>query len=123
MRTRTSITTVVSEPSCLSNVIAAIVLILLFCLFIPAASAQSTEAPPATVFVQTALGGFILGYDIDQNGNEGLLSEALGSLEGESNWLSASERAGRLGTAAGWWIGIAVAVIAVLVWRKRRRAA
>jgi len=24
------------------------------------------------------------------------------SLEGESNWLTASERAGRLGTAAGW---------------------
>ena len=85
MRTRTSITTVVSEPSCLSNVIAAIVLILLFCLFIPAASAQSTEAPPATVFVQTALGGFILGYDIDQNGNEGLLSEALSLSDGKFN--------------------------------------
>ena len=27
--------------------------------------------------VHTALGGFILGYDIDQNGNEGLLAEAL----------------------------------------------
>src|SRR5437879_4489464 len=85
VRTRTSITTVVSEPSCLSNVIAAIVLILLFCLFIPAASAQSTEAPPATVFVQTALGGFILGYDIDQNGNEGLLSEALSLSDGKFN--------------------------------------
>lgn len=53
---------------------------------------------------------------------DSLMTETLASLEGESNWLSASERAGRLGTAAGWWIGIAVAVIAVLVWRKRRQA-
>src|SRR5437764_2940897 len=45
-----------------------------------------------------------------------LLTETLASLEGESNWLTSSERAGRLGTAAG---GIAVAVIAILVWRKR----
>src|SRR5437763_1170084 len=52
-----------------------------------------------------------------------LLSETLASLEGESNWLTSTERAGRLGTAAGWWIGIAVAVIAVLVWKRRRRAA
>ncbi|HLB81830.1 MAG TPA: hypothetical protein VJJ54_01970 [Gemmatimonadales bacterium] len=49
-----------------------------------------------------------------------LMTETLASLEGESNWLTSSERAGRLGTAAG---GIAVAVIAILVWRKRRRAA
>jgi len=52
-----------------------------------------------------------------------LLTETLASLEGESNWLTSTERAGRLGTAAGWWIGIAAAAIAVLVWRKRRRAA
>jgi hypothetical protein len=52
-----------------------------------------------------------------------LMTETLASLEGESNWLTSTERAGRLGTAAGWWIGIAVAVIALLVWRKRRRAA
>jgi len=52
-----------------------------------------------------------------------LMTEMLASLEGESNWLTSTERAGRLGTAAGWWIGIAVAVIAVLVWRKRRHAA
>jgi len=45
--------------------------------------AQTTEgaAPeaigPGSVVVHTALGGFILGYDIDQNGNEGLLAEAL----------------------------------------------
>jgi hypothetical protein len=54
---------------------------------------------------------------------QSLMTETLASLEGESNWLSASERAGRLGTAAGWWIAIAAAVIAVLVWRKRRAGA
>src|SRR5881394_2712137 len=32
---------------------------------------------PDGVFVHTALGGFILGYDIDPAGNEGLLAEAL----------------------------------------------
>ncbi len=41
-------------------------------------------------------------------------------LEGETNWLTSSERAGRLGTAAAWWIGIAVAAVLVLAWRKRR---
>jgi len=51
-----------------------------------------------------------------------LMTEMLASLEGESNWLTSTERAGRLGTAAGWWIGIAVAVIAVLVWKRRRAA-
>ena len=51
-----------------------------------------------------------------------LLSETLASLEGESNWLTSTERAGRLGTAAGWWIAIAVVVIAVLVWKRRRAA-
>jgi len=49
-----------------------------------------------------------------------LLVATLATLEGETNWLTSSERAGRLGTAAGWWIGIGAAVIAVLAWRKRR---
>src|SRR5205085_11862805 len=35
-----------------------------------------------------------------------LMTETLASLEGESNLLTSTERAGRLGTAAGWWIGI-----------------
>jgi hypothetical protein len=49
-----------------------------------------------------------------------LLVATLATLEGETNWLTSSERAGRLGTAAGWWIGIGAAVIAVLAWRTRR---
>jgi hypothetical protein len=44
------------------------------------ASAAQGPAPadigPGDVVVHTALGGFILGYDIDESGGEGLLSEA-----------------------------------------------
>jgi hypothetical protein len=51
---------------------------------------------------------------------QAIMEATLASLEGETNWLTSTERAGRLGNIAGWWIGIAVAVIAVLAWRKRR---
>jgi hypothetical protein len=51
---------------------------------------------------------------------QAIMEATLASLEGETNWLTASERAGRLGTAAGWWIAIAVAAVLVLAWRKRR---
>jgi LPXTG-motif cell wall-anchored protein len=37
-------------------------------------------------------------------------------------WTETTERAGRLGRIAPMWIGIAVLAIAVLWWRKRRRA-
>ncbi|PYP60358.1 MAG: hypothetical protein DMD44_02485 [Gemmatimonadetes bacterium] len=78
-----------------------------------------TQVPLRREAVQLFLSG-----PADQEARgQALLTETLASLEGESNWLSASERSGRLGNIAGWWIGIAVAVIAVLVWRKRRRAA
>jgi hypothetical protein len=51
---------------------------------------------------------------------QAIMEATLASLEGETNWLTSTERAGRLGNIAGWWIGIAVAVIAILAWRKRR---
>jgi hypothetical protein len=38
---------------------------------------QEGKPDAGTVFVNTALGGFILGYDIDQSGTEGILAEAL----------------------------------------------
>jgi len=83
------------------------------------AFALVTQVPLRREAVQLFLSG-----PADQEARgQALLSETLASLEGESNWLTATERAGRLGTAAGWWIGIGLAVIAVLVWRKRRRAA
>ena len=60
----------------------------------------------------------------DQEGRGHAIMEAtLASLEGETNWLTSAERSGRLGTIAGWWIGIAVAAIAILAWRKRRARA
>ncbi len=51
---------------------------------------------------------------------QAIMEATLASLEGETNWLSSTERAGRLGKAAGVWISIAVALVAVLAWRKRR---
>jgi hypothetical protein len=40
---------------------------------------------PGKVVVHSALGGFILGYDIDQTGSEGLLSEALTLGDGNAD--------------------------------------
>jgi len=65
---------------------------------------------------------FLSGPADQETRGQALMTQTLASLEGESNWLTASERAGRLGTAAGWWIAIAIAVTAALVWRKRRQA-
>lgn len=48
------------------------------------AAAQRSKSAPGT-FVKTALGGFILGYDIDQNGTEGILSESLTLSDGKFN--------------------------------------
>ena len=77
------------------------------------------QVPLRREAVQVFFGG-----PADQEARGKTLMEAtLATLEGETNWLMSSERAERLGNAAGWWIGIAVAVVAVLVWRKRRRAA
>src|SRR5438445_12710997 len=46
----------------------------------------------------------------DQAGRgQAILEATLASLEGETNWLTSAERSGRLGRAAGVWIGIAVA--------------
>src|SRR6266581_1431686 len=54
---------------------------------------------------------------------QAIMEATLASLEGETNWLTSAERSGRLGRAAGVWIGIAVAAIAILAWRKRRAQA
>ncbi|HLW87123.1 MAG TPA: hypothetical protein VKR57_01445 [Terriglobales bacterium] len=40
---------------------------------------------PGNVVVHSALGGFILGYDIDQTGTEGVLSEAFTLANGKAN--------------------------------------
>jgi hypothetical protein len=48
--------------------------------FSAAETSQPLQRPvgPGNVFVQPALGGTIFGFDIDQNGTEGLLSESTG---------------------------------------------
>jgi hypothetical protein len=48
------------------------------------AQTHARQAPigPGKVVVNTALGGFILGYDIDQTGTEGILSESLDLNDG-----------------------------------------
>ncbi len=51
-----------------------------------------------------------------------LMASTLLTLEGESNWLSEAERSERLGRIAGLVIGVAVGLIGVGIWRKRRRA-
>ena len=51
-----------------------------------------------------------------------LLNSVLGSLKGETNWLSSTERAGRMGTIVGWVIGIAIGVLIVRMVLSRRRA-
>jgi hypothetical protein len=38
--------------------------------------AQSDQSQPATVIVHSKFGGQIFGFDIDQNGTEGVLAEA-----------------------------------------------
>src|SRR2546425_8217888 len=51
-----------------------------------------------------------------------ILNSVLGSLKGETNWLSSTERAGRLGTIVGWIIGIAIGLLIVRMVVTRRRA-
>jgi hypothetical protein len=59
---------------------------------------QRAPAKPGPVFVKTALGGFILGCDIDQNGTEGLLAESLALSDGKDD---AAKTEG-LDNAMGW---------------------
>ena len=68
-----------------SRVTLAAALICFCCAAVPAARAQKVEPAPGTVFVHTALGGFILGYDIDSNGTEGVLAESLTLPDGSFN--------------------------------------
>jgi hypothetical protein len=53
---------------------------------------------------------------------QAIMTSTLASLEGETNWLTGSDRAGRLGTIVGWVGGIALGFIVVRIWRSRQRA-
>jgi len=50
------------------------------------------------------------------------LNSVLRSLKGETNWLSSTERAGRLGTIVGWVVGIAIGLLIVRMVVTRRKA-
>ena len=74
------------------NEFAVAALLGLFCLALSTgAGAQTNESfpqpliGPGKVVVHSALGGFILGYDIDQTGTEGILSEAFSLPDGQAN--------------------------------------
>lgn len=51
-----------------------------------------------------------------------ILKSVLGSLKGETNWLTSTDRAGRIGTIVGWVIGIAIGLLLVRMVITRRRA-
>jgi len=55
-----------------------ILIVTLFCFswLAPGAAAQTAAAGPGTVTVHSQFGGQIFGFDIDQNGSEGVLTEA-----------------------------------------------
>jgi len=54
---------------------------------------------------------------------EAIMTATLAAFEGESNWLSAAERSGRLGNIAGVGIALAILVFAVRMWRRRAQTA
>jgi hypothetical protein len=49
------------------------------------------------------------------------LNQVLGSLKGETNWISATGRASRAGTIVGWLVGIAIGVLIVRMVVTRRK--
>ena len=64
----------------------------------------------------------LAGPTAQAGGAEAILASALAGLEGQTNWLSSTGRAGRLGTIVGWVVGIAVGVLIVRMVVTRRRA-
>ena len=64
----------------------------------------------------------LAGPSAQASGGEAILASVLAGLEGQTNWLSSSERAGRLGTIVGWIVGIAIGVLIVRMVVTRRRA-
>ena len=83
--------------------------------------------PVVILAVQVPLRGeaiqVILAGPLDQGQRaEAIMSSTIASLEGETNWLTSTERAGRLGNIVGWALGIGVGVILVRIWLSRRGA-
>jgi hypothetical protein len=63
----------------------------------------------------------LAGPSAQASGGEAILATVLAGLEGQTNWLTSSERAGRWGTIVGWVVGIAIGVIIVRLVVARRR--
>ena len=66
----------------------------------------------------------LAGPSAQANGAEAILASALAGLEGQTNWLSSTERASRFGTIVGWVVGIVVGLLIVrmVVTRRRERS-
>jgi hypothetical protein len=80
----------------------------------------TTQVPLVRQAVQVNL----LGPAADEARLLGELQSILGSLDGQSSWLSDAERSERLGRMAGFLVGgLAVLTAAVVVLRRRKRAA
>jgi hypothetical protein len=62
-----------------ASLIVPLALLCLCCISSSPAAAQAPSVGPGKVVVHTAFGGFILGYDIERNGTEGILAEGGGS--------------------------------------------
>jgi hypothetical protein len=53
---------------------------------------------------------------------QAILASTLVTLEGETNWLTSTERAGRFGNIVGWVLGIGAGVLLMRIWRARQRS-
>ena len=63
----------------------------------------------------------LAGPSAQTGGADGILTAILGGLEGQTNWLTSSDRARRIGTIVGWIVGIAIGVLIVRMVLTRRR--
>lgn len=81
-------------------------------------AAYAAQVPLKPEAIQIIVGG-----PRDQGARaEAVLTSVLGSLDGETNWLSATQRAGRMGTIVGWIVGIGIGVVVVRMVVARRRS-
>jgi hypothetical protein len=85
MRAQYAITAIVLASLCCMVVSSASIAQTESCQRMPSADSRRAPVGIGTVVVHPALGGIILGYDIDQNGTEGLLSEFVALAGGKSN--------------------------------------
>ena len=83
-------------------------------------SVLTVQIPLRKEAVQLTIGGL----PEDEARADSLMRVTLASLQGESNWLTRSQRAEKLGEVVGYWLSAAIG-IAVLTWiyRRRKRAA